>query len=151
MKKSDKKNIEDILSLTPMQEGMLFHYLKDPNSHYYFEQLSLEISGVIDVDVFKKAWNFVIETNEMLRAVFRWEKLEKPTQIILKEHKLQLKFYDISDRETNERKRKLEEIKARDRKAKFNLREVPYRVTLSVIPSPNHPSKSIVFKNHTFR
>jgi hypothetical protein len=48
MAKFDKKNIEDILSLTSMQEGMLFHYLKEPKSDHYFEQLSLEISGEID-------------------------------------------------------------------------------------------------------
>lgn len=28
--KIDKDNIEDILALTPMQEGILFSYLKDP-------------------------------------------------------------------------------------------------------------------------
>ena len=86
MKRLDNKNIEDILALTPMQEGMLFHYLKDPNSDYYFEQLSLEISGEIDVEIFQKAWNFVIGTNEMLWVVFRWEKLENPIQVILRGH-----------------------------------------------------------------
>jgi len=45
MKKLNKENIEDILVLTPMQEGMLFHYLKDLESDYYFEQLTLEIKG----------------------------------------------------------------------------------------------------------
>ena len=73
MEKLNKKNIEDIFGLTPMQEGMLFHYLKDPDNDHYFEQLSLEISGEIDPEIFEKTWNFVIESNEMLRTVFRWE------------------------------------------------------------------------------
>jgi hypothetical protein len=74
------KDIEDIATLTPLQEGMLFHYLKDPENDHYFEQLSLEVSAKIDVEIFEKAWNAVIETNKMLRTSFRWEKLNKPAQ-----------------------------------------------------------------------
>jgi len=37
MKITDKKGIQDILALTPMQEGMLFHYLKEPEGDLYFE------------------------------------------------------------------------------------------------------------------
>jgi hypothetical protein len=55
MKKPDKRNIESILGLTPIQEEMLFHYLKDTGSEQYFEQLSLEISGEINVDLFEKS------------------------------------------------------------------------------------------------
>jgi acyl carrier protein len=130
VKKLEKKIIEDIFALTPMQEGMLFHYLKEPESNQYFEQLSLAISGEIDVETFKKAWNFVIETNEILRAVFRWEKVETPVQIILKEHKLQPGYYDFSGYAVREKKRKLEEIKVNDKKQKFDLRNVAFRVTL---------------------
>ena len=74
------KDIEDIATLTPLQEGMLFHYLKNPENDHYFEQLSLEVSAKIDVEIFEKAWNAVIETNKMLRTSFRWEKLNKPAQ-----------------------------------------------------------------------
>ncbi|MCP4151119.1 MAG: hypothetical protein GY757_25470 [bacterium] len=82
MEKLDKKNIEDILALTPMQEGMLFHYLKNPENEYYSEQLSLGISGNIDTGAFVNAWDCVIATNEMIRTVFRWGKMEKPVQLI---------------------------------------------------------------------
>jgi hypothetical protein len=145
MKESDKKNIEDILALTAMQEGMLFHYLKDPESDNYFEQLSLEISGKIDMEFFGKAWNFVIETNEMLRTIFRWEKAENPIQIILKEHKLRLENYDFSDIEDNKKKRRLEEVKAEDRRKKFHLREVPFRVTLCKLEKAEHV---MIITNH---
>ncbi|MDQ1353286.1 MAG: hypothetical protein QG657_3592, partial [Acidobacteriota bacterium] len=43
MKNLNPKRIANILALTPVQEGMLFHYLQDPQSELYFEQLSLEI------------------------------------------------------------------------------------------------------------
>jgi hypothetical protein len=130
MQKLDKKHVEDIYALTPLQEGMLYHYLKEPGSDLYFEQLSLEISGVIDDGLFEQAWNFVIETNEMLRAVFRWVNVEHPVQLILNQHKLQPIYYNFSGREPGEVKKCLEDVKTKDRKNKFDLQEVPLRVTL---------------------
>ncbi|MCP4151550.1 MAG: AMP-binding protein, partial [bacterium] len=148
-KKVDKKNIEDILALTPLQEGMLFHYLKEPGSTLYFEQLSLGIDGEIDIDCFEKAWNVVLKNNEMLRTLFRWEKLKRPAQVVLKHHTLKPAYYEYSGqdktkkremsevRENNEKKQWLEGIKARDRKNKFDLQEVPFRITLCKIGEPH--------------
>ena len=130
MEKLDPKGIENILALTPLQEGMLFHYLQDPHSQLYFEQLSLEISGTVDIQFFEKAWNVVVETNDMLRTVFRWEKLEKPSQIILKEHKCKVIFHDLADKDGDQKKTALELIKTKDRDEGFDLTQVPFRVTL---------------------
>ena len=130
MRKVDKKNIENIFALTPMQEGMLFHYLKNPERDHYFEQLCLEISGEINFRHFEQAWNFVTRTNEMLRAVFRWEMLENPVQMVLKEHRLKPKYYDFSKKRPEKKQDFREEIKTRDRKEIVDLRHVPFRVTL---------------------
>ncbi len=130
MKKLVKKKIGDILALTPMQEGLLFYYLENPGSPNYFEQLSLILSGEIEVQHFQNAWNIVIETNEMLRTVFRWEKLEKSSQIILKEHKCKVIFFDLSDKDGSQRKTALEEIKEKDRRETFDLHQVPFRIIL---------------------
>jgi len=145
MKKLDKKDIEDILALTPMQEGMLFHYLKDPGRDYYFVQLSLEISGEIDIKCFEQAWNFVIQTNEMLRAVFRWETVENPVQMVLKEHRLEPKYYDFSNKRNDEKQKLREEIKTKDRKETFDLRFVPFRVILCKIDKSSY---EMVVSNH---
>lgn len=60
IKKLHKENIEDILALTPMQEGMLFHYINNPSGEHYFEQLCLELSGEVDIGCFENAWNIEI-------------------------------------------------------------------------------------------
>ncbi|MCP5054306.1 MAG: amino acid adenylation domain-containing protein, partial [bacterium] len=130
MEKLDKKNIEDIIALTPMQEGMLFHYLKDSAGTTYFEQLSLSISGQPDSRVFEEAWNFVIRGNEMLRAVFRWEKAGLPVRIILQEHRLKPAYHDFSSETPGNAQTRLEEVKRNDRETVFDLQEVAFRVTL---------------------
>ena len=58
---SGKKEIQDVYALIPMQEGMLFYYLKNPESDLYFEQLCLRICGVVETGVFQKAWDFVVK------------------------------------------------------------------------------------------
>jgi non-ribosomal peptide synthetase component F/acyl carrier protein len=130
MNKLAKKNIEDLLALTPMQEGMLFHHLKSPGSCHGFEQLCLEISGEIDVELYKEAWQVVVRRNEMLRTFFRWEKVENPLQIVLKKSQPQLEYYVFPGKENSRKKKWLEEIKAADKEKKFDLRDIPFRVTL---------------------
>ncbi|HLP61174.1 MAG TPA: condensation domain-containing protein, partial [Candidatus Deferrimicrobium sp.] len=125
-----KKNITDILALTPMQEGMLFHYLKSPDSSRYVEQLTLQIRGEIDLKVITEAWNVVIESNEMLRASFRWEKVKSPVQVILREHCLKPVYHDLTASPAGEREKLAAEIKIAERKKKFDLRKPPFRITI---------------------
>jgi amino acid adenylation domain-containing protein len=145
MKKLDKKDIEDILLLTPMQEGMLFHYLKDPGNDQYFEQLSLSIQGKIEIQYFEKAWNLVARANEILRVLFQWERVGNPVQIILKKHKLKPGYYDFSGMDDNETQKRLEVLKTEDRKKKFDLRQVPFRVTLCKIKNRKY---EMIISNH---
>ncbi len=134
--KLEKKHIEDIFALTPVQEGMLFHYLKDPQSEQYFEQLCLGLDGPVRLDIFEAAWNRVIRDNQMLRTLFRWEKVDSPVQMVLKEFSLTPRFIDLTANETaagEEQKDiavRLEEIKKKDLDQRFDLSRVPFRITL---------------------
>ncbi|MCP4156639.1 MAG: hypothetical protein GY757_53495 [bacterium] len=150
-----KENIEDVLALTPMQEGMLFHYLKAPGGRHYFEQLTLHISGAIDTRLCRQAWQTVIETNEMLRTQFRWEKIAKPVQVVLKKHTLPFQYYDITVNENHQKEpgtteckqwlERLEKVKKKDREKSFDLRHVPFRVTLCKTREDEH---EMIISNH---
>jgi hypothetical protein len=143
MKKLDQDNIEDILALTPLQEGMLYHYLKDLESELFIEQLNIRISGEINVDLFEKAWNVVIHTNEMLRTIFRWEKLEKPIQVILKKHHIEPGYYDFSDMAVSEVRKCLEEVKKKKRR--IDLHNKPFSVTLCKLEKDKY---EMIISNH---
>ncbi len=131
--------------MTPMQEGMLFHYLQDPGNDKNFEQLYLEVSGKMDSQVFKQALDFVVHTNEMLRTVFRWERVKKPTQIVLKDHSPELRYFDLSHTPKDRKEELLADIKVKDRQEKFDLRDVPFRVTLCKLDDDRY---GIIISNH---
>ncbi|UCH95296.1 MAG: amino acid adenylation domain-containing protein, partial [Candidatus Aminicenantes bacterium] len=137
MRKLEKRNIQDILALTPMQEGMLYHYLMDPSSGVYFEQLCLNLCGKINIKRFRQAWNIVIEANDMLRVVFFWEKMKDPIQVVLKNHHLEPEYYDLSTG-PGDKPELLEKIKTRDKQEKFDLEKVPFRVKLCKIDEDKH-------------
>ncbi|MGD2088783.1 MAG: amino acid adenylation domain-containing protein [Candidatus Aminicenantes bacterium] len=144
-KKLDKENIEDIIALAPTQEGILFHYLKDPESDLYFEQLSLNISGEIAIPFFERAWNFVIQSNEMLRTVYHWENVKAPLQFVLKRFNLKPTYINLPDCESREKEKLLQKIKITDKKNKFDLREVSFRVTLCKISEMEY---EMIISNH---
>ncbi len=139
----DRGNIEDVMALTSLQEGMLFHYLRDPAGNFYREQLSLGISGVVDISLFERAWNIVVAGNEMLRTVFRWEKMSNPAQIVLGKHEPQLRYHDFFGEK--EARKRMEERKTTERKEPFDLRDVPFRVTLYRIAENEY---ELVIGNH---
>ncbi|MGD2089144.1 MAG: amino acid adenylation domain-containing protein [Candidatus Aminicenantes bacterium] len=149
----DKKNIEDVMALTPIQEGLLYHYLKEPESKSYFEQLILVISGEIDLAIFKQAWSVVVETNEMLRTQFRWEEIKEPVQVVLKHHTPQVDILEYpternaGDEEENRSRKEqwFEGIKQADRNKKFNLQQVPFRITLCKLETSSY---IMILSNH---
>lgn len=143
--KIDKMEIEDIIALTPMQLGMLFQYLKEPESEQYNEQLVLNIKGKIDIGFFKKAWNFVAQSNELLRTVFRWDKMNQPIQVILKKHVVNITFYDLSNKKTELKKQLVETIKKNDIKCKFDLQYVSFKVILCKLKECQYV---IIISNH---
>lgn len=142
-KKLDKNNIENILSLSPMQEGILYYYLLNKKSDYYLEQLQIKVTGKIDPVIFEKSWNIVAKTNEMLRTVFRWENLSNPIQVVLKSQKVKVSIHDISKCEDVEIA--VNAIIEKDRKNMFDLTEVPFRVTLCKLDDTSY---MILVTNH---
>ena len=141
----DKENIEDILALSPMQEGILFHYLKDPSGGQYFEQLCLNITGEINAVTVEAAWNDVATNNELLRTVFRWEKLANPVQVILKKHKVIFRYADVSAGEEDNPGKGVDIVKQIDKQQQFDLEEVAFRITLVKVRDMEH---TMIISNH---
>ncbi|KEQ21809.1 non-ribosomal peptide synthetase [Paenibacillus tyrfis] len=144
--KINKNEVEDILHLTPLQEGMLFHYLHEPESDQYFEQLSLRLVGVIKTDIFEKAWAIVIGQNEMLRTVFRWNKISHPVQIILKHKSISIDHKDLSQLDSTEKLTQLESIKKGDKAKKIDLSTEPFRIML--VKLADNENEMIISNHH---
>ncbi|MFW5428137.1 non-ribosomal peptide synthetase/type I polyketide synthase [Bacillus pumilus] len=127
--KLDKQNIENMLGITTIQEGLLFHHLMEPNGTAYFEQLLIEIDGPIDRDIFEQSWTNVTKQHEMLRTLFRWQELARPVQIVLKQHQPDIRYRDLTQAKEPLHVLK-EEVTAQNREERFDLQEVPFRLTL---------------------
>src|ERR1044071_3466617 len=81
-------NVEDIYPLSPLQEGMLFHALFDPESEAYFEQLNCALDAKLDVEALRRAWQQVVDRHPVMRTAFFWERREKPLQVVRRQVKM---------------------------------------------------------------
>src|SRR5689334_18807425 len=66
--------------LSPMQQGMLFHHLKEPHTGVDIEQLVIHLPEAIDPARLQTAWNWLAQRHEILRTRFVWEGVEQPQQ-----------------------------------------------------------------------
>ncbi len=118
-------NIEDIYSLSPMQQGMLFHSLMSPETGVYSEQLSCSIAGDLNVAIFKKAWEVVIQRHSILRSAFIWEDLEEPVQVVHKSVNLPLEYLDWRDIPIDRKERDFQELLSSEISKGFDLSVAP--------------------------
>lgn len=97
--------IEDIYTLSPLQEGMLFHTLYSPESGMYMEQVSCIIEGRLDVVAFRRAWQRVVDEYTVLRTAFVWEGVKQSLQVVSKHVEISIEQHDwrgLSDAEQRE-------------------------------------------------
>ncbi|MCC5667073.1 amino acid adenylation domain-containing protein [Nostoc sp. CHAB 5784] len=117
--------IADIYELSPMQQGMLFHTLYDPNSGIYFEQRSCLIRGHLNLTAFHQAWQRVVERHNVFRTAFHWQELEKPLQVVHNDVKLPWQELDWRNLEVAEQQAKLTTFLLSDRTEGFDLQQPP--------------------------
>lgn len=110
-----RKDVENVLSLTPLQKNMLYQYLLDPSGDEYFEQACYQLEGTISKENIINAWKIIIIRFPMLRAVYRWEGLPEPVQIVLKDKKTEI-FWEEADGDIC-----VEELLREDKEEKFQL------------------------------
>jgi amino acid adenylation domain-containing protein len=126
-----KSDIKDIYNLTPMQAGILFHYMMENQSFAYFQQLVFPARGHIDTELFEKALNKVIDKYDVLRTVFLYKKVDKPVQVVLKQREAVLETRDISHLPGEEKKPRVKQLMQQDKEKGFDLeKDIPMRVTI---------------------
>src|SRR5260221_2164810 len=118
-------NIEDICELTPMQHGLMFHSLYDPESAAYLEQVVCVIRGNLDQDRLRRAFEMVMERHGVLRNSFHWRGLSKPLQIVMKHVELPWRSDDWRSVKTVEQRRRANAWIAADRNLAFKLDTAP--------------------------
>jgi amino acid adenylation domain-containing protein len=118
--------LEDILPLTPLQEGLLFHALYDTHGpDLYIVQVIIDLEGGLDEAALKAAARALLQRHANLRACFRHEGLTQPLQIITREVMLPWERIDISFLDAAEREQQLADWLAEDRKRRFDMSSPP--------------------------
>ena len=118
--------LEDILPLSPLQEGLLFHALYDAQApDVYTVQLDLELVGTLDGAALALAAQALIERHASLRACFQHEQLGRPVQIIEARALAPWRTIDLSGFEEAERERRLAGILTQDRAERFDVASAP--------------------------
>lgn len=82
-------NVQDVYPLSPMQEGMLFHYLLDRNAgDTYVHVILLSLGSTELLQDFICGLQKVIDRHDTLRTAILWEQLPRAVQVVYREAKL---------------------------------------------------------------
>jgi amino acid adenylation domain-containing protein/non-ribosomal peptide synthase protein (TIGR01720 family) len=120
-----RERIEDVYRLSPVQQGMLFHTLYEPQAGMYVGQLSFDVAGEIDVNALVRAWRRVVERHAALRTGFAWEGLDEPVQVVLRSVEATVERLDWRALTPAERESRWRSHLHQDRRRGFELLAVP--------------------------
>jgi non-ribosomal peptide synthase protein (TIGR01720 family) len=92
-----QREVEDILPLSPLQEGLLFHALYDAQGpDLYTVQLELELEGALDGARLQASVQGVVDRHASLRASFHHERLSRPVQAIARRAGVPWRLHELS-------------------------------------------------------
>ncbi|MDK8191943.1 LLM class flavin-dependent oxidoreductase [Paenibacillus sp. UMB7766-LJ446] len=92
--KISKQNVEAVTDLSPLQEGMLFEHMINPQQHHVIYHYHIKAT-FLDEEILRRALDHVTVQNDTLRTVFRWGKIERPIRIVLKEYHVPFHFTNV--------------------------------------------------------
>ena len=126
--------VEDVLPLTSLQEGLLFHALyaedgrakeADDGSGVYMMQFGFVLEGVLDPDAMKAATDTLLRRHDTLRSVFCHQGLDRPVRVVLTDHEVEWQERDYSAHSQQEADERVRQFLTGERTRPFDLAERP--------------------------
>ncbi|MEV6875263.1 amino acid adenylation domain-containing protein [Amycolatopsis sp. NPDC051128] len=121
----DGHDVEDIYPLTPLQAGMLFHSLLDPEADAYIDQARMLLDGVHDPAAFARAWQQVADRTPVLRTRLVWDGVEEPLQVVRRRAVVPIVRHDWRGLSEAEQAAQLDRLSAEDAAAGMDLATAP--------------------------
>jgi amino acid adenylation domain-containing protein/thioester reductase-like protein len=139
--------LQDVLPLTPLQQGMLFHALYDADGlDVYTAQFVFELEGAVDAGALRAAAGALLRRHANLRVGFLHEGFDEPVQAVAAEVPARFEELDLREAAGTQRAERLESFLAADRARRFDLGEPPLlRFTLVRM---GHADWRLVMTNH---
>ncbi|MFE7756961.1 amino acid adenylation domain-containing protein [Streptomyces sp. NPDC057429] len=119
--------LEDVLPLTPLQAGMLFHALYDSRAvDVYTAQFVFDLEGPVGVPALRAAVGGLLRRHANLRVGFLHEGLDEPVQAVAAEVPVPLEELDLTGADgTGTTEERLAAFLAADRTRRFDLTTPP--------------------------
>ena len=124
-----RDHVEDIHALSPVQQGILFHSMVEPERAPYVEQAIWRLRGEVVPELFQRAWTELVARHTILRSVFRQAR-RQPVQIVLKHQAIDVPCHDLTSLSHDAQHRALDDL-ARSALVPFSLADGPlFRLAL---------------------
>jgi len=119
------RDIEDVLPLSSLQEGLLFHALDEELAGVYLQQIAVVLDGVPNAQAFERAWNRTIGRHAVLRTSFHRRELQRPLQMVHRSASCTITWLDWSESSPSAREEAWESLLPADRAAGLDLQCAP--------------------------
>lgn len=125
------ESIETIASLSPVQQGMLYETLSVSGTGLHIEQWLYTLTGNLDVEALRRAWQWEVDRHAIFRTSFIWRGIDEPVQAIHRHAALPFLQCDLSMLPSTEQAAYLERCIEEERNRGFDLSQAPLvRLTL---------------------
>ena len=112
--------IENILPLSPLQKGLLFHAVYDDRGpDVYMVQLAMELEGQLEPHRLRAAAEALVRRHSNLRISIHYEELEQAVQVIPRAVELTWREIDLSVLPDEAQKARRTELLATDQAERF--------------------------------
>ena len=119
------REIEDILPLAPMQQGILLHSLLEQGNGIYLMQDQYDVGADVDFEAFKFAWQQVVQRHPALRTAFHGLESGVQRQIVMRRVPSPVQLIDLSHLSRDAAEAELDDLLNSEREQGFDFARAP--------------------------
>jgi len=118
-------HIDDIVELSPAQQGIFYEALSSAKTGKYVEQICLWLDDDVDAAVLRETWRQVYASVPTLRSTFLLQNVDRPMQVVRGRTDEPWVEHHWTDLPVEEQRRRLDAFLQADRGQSFDLSKGP--------------------------